>query len=191
MIGHGVPPIKTIKWIFVLTQSISHRLCRWKFKRFYRYREGMLNGCKSDRCRRFMNWYKIFFAYFSNLLVYASRTTTTKAGWGKQDTCQWLVDQVVIRTNRSDKTEIKKNYKSAATSRGGSVPFQGPFSYPQLCRWPLICIDKYVYTFYRISNFALSIAILELEVAPLTGAGEKRPWYGAGKGKAYSMAWKP
>ena len=41
-----------------LTQFISHRLCRWVFKRFYRYREGILDGCVSDRCRRLMNWYK-------------------------------------------------------------------------------------------------------------------------------------
>jgi len=35
-------------------------------------------------------------------------------------------------------------------------------------------IDKYGWPFYRISNFALSIAILELEGTPLTGAGENR-----------------
>jgi len=28
-----------------LTQFISHRLCRLEFKRFYRYREGMLHWC--------------------------------------------------------------------------------------------------------------------------------------------------
>jgi len=35
-------------------QFINHRLCRWESKRFYRYREGMLHGCKSDRCQRLM-----------------------------------------------------------------------------------------------------------------------------------------
>jgi hypothetical protein len=34
----------------------SHRLCRWEFKRFYRYREGILNGCNSECCRWLMNW---------------------------------------------------------------------------------------------------------------------------------------
>jgi hypothetical protein len=47
-------------------------------------------------------------ASWFNLLVCASRTTTTKAGRGKQDTCQWFVGQAAIKTNRSDKTEIKK-----------------------------------------------------------------------------------
>ena len=28
------------------------------------------------------------------------------------DTCQWLIGQVVIKTNRSDKTEIKKIIKN-------------------------------------------------------------------------------
>ena len=67
-------------WIrgYRLTQFISHPdLAGWEFKRFYRYREGMLDGCKSDRCRRLMNW-----------------------------------------------------DKSAASSRGGPGPFQGPPSYP-------------------------------------------------------------
>jgi len=31
--------------------------------------------------------------------------------------------------------------RSAATSRGGPGPFQGPSSYPQLCWWSLIFID--------------------------------------------------
>ena len=125
-----------------VTQFISHRLYRWEFKRFYRYREGMLDGCKPDRCRRLMNWNKFFLHTFYNLLVCASRTTTTKTGWGKQDLCQWLVGQVVIKTNRSAKTEIKKKIKkSATTSRGGPGPFQGPSSYPQLCWWPLISLS--------------------------------------------------
>ena len=48
-----------------LTQFISHpALAGWEFKRFYRYRESMFHGCKFDRCRRLMNWNKIFFAYF-------------------------------------------------------------------------------------------------------------------------------
>jgi len=46
---------------------------------------------------------------------------------------------VLIKTNRANKTEIKKKFKkSAATSRGGPGPFQGPSSSPQLCWWPLI-----------------------------------------------------
>ena len=53
-------PDKSYLWMYdhliKLTQFISHRLCRWEFKRFYRYREGILNGCKSDRCRRLMIW---------------------------------------------------------------------------------------------------------------------------------------
>jgi hypothetical protein len=48
------------------------------------------------------------------------------------------MDQVAIKTNRSDKTEIKKFLKSAATSRDGPGSFQGPSSYPQLCWWSLI-----------------------------------------------------
>jgi hypothetical protein len=36
------------------------------------------------------------------------------------------------------KQRLKKNKKSAATSRGGPGPFQGPSSYPQLCWWSLI-----------------------------------------------------
>ena len=97
-------------FLFCLTQFISHRLCRWEFKRFYRYREGMLDGCVSDWCRRLMNWYKKEFLhiFFYNLLVCARRTTTFKPGRGKQDTCKWWIGQVVIKTNRSDKTEIKK-----------------------------------------------------------------------------------
>jgi hypothetical protein len=70
----------------ILTQFISHPdLSGWKFKRFCRYRDGMLDGCKCDRCRQLMNW-----------------------------------------------------DKSAATSRGGPGPFQGPSSYPLLCWWSLI-----------------------------------------------------
>ena len=38
---------------------------------------------------------------------------------------------MVTNTDRSDKTEIKKFFlKSAATSRGGLHPFQGPSSSP-------------------------------------------------------------
>jgi hypothetical protein len=48
---------------------------------------------------------------FYSLLVCSGRTTTTKAGRGNQDTCQWLAGQVAIKTNRSDKTEIKKILK--------------------------------------------------------------------------------
>jgi len=96
-----------------LTQFISHRLCRWEFKRFYRYREGMLHGCKSVWCRRIMNWdKKEFLLIFYNLLVYAGRMTSTKSGWSKQDTCQWWIGQVVIKTDRSDKTEIKKCHEN-------------------------------------------------------------------------------
>jgi len=57
--------------LFQLTQFISHRLCWWEFKRFYRYREGMLDGCKSDRCRWLMNWYKNFFCIFFTICCYA------------------------------------------------------------------------------------------------------------------------
>jgi len=45
---------------------------------------------------------------FYNLLVYASRTTTTKAGGGKQDICQWLVDQVTIKPTGPIKQRLKK-----------------------------------------------------------------------------------
>ena len=55
-----------------LTQFISHRLCRWEFKRFYRYREGILNGCKSGRCRRLMNWNNFFFCIFLTICWYTS-----------------------------------------------------------------------------------------------------------------------
>jgi hypothetical protein len=48
-----------------LTQFISHRLCRWEFKRFYRYREGMFEGCRPDRCRRLMNWDKKEFLFIT------------------------------------------------------------------------------------------------------------------------------
>ena len=45
----------------ILTQFISHRPCRWEFKRFYSYRESMLDGSKSDRCRRLMNSITAFY----------------------------------------------------------------------------------------------------------------------------------
>ena len=94
-----------------LTQFISHRLCRWEIKRFYRYREGMLHGCKPDRRRWLMNWYKKeFLLIFYNLLVYAGRTPTTKSGWSKQYT--WWIGQEVIKTDKSDKTEIKKCHEN-------------------------------------------------------------------------------
>jgi hypothetical protein len=47
-----------------------------------------------------------------------------------------------IAINLPDTKVQKKNWsiksKSAATSRGGLGPYQGPSSYPQLCWWPLI-----------------------------------------------------
>ena len=55
---------------------------------------------------------KFFLHIYYSLLVCGSRPTTTKAGWGKQDTCQWLIGPVLIKTNRSDKTEIKKFFKN-------------------------------------------------------------------------------
>ena len=113
-----------------VTQFISHRLCRWEFKRFYRYREGMLDECKSDRCRRLMNWDKIFLHIFYNLLVCAGRPTTTQAGWGKQNTCQWWLGQVVIKTNRSDKTEVKKNLKISVPQQRWPRPLPGAILIP-------------------------------------------------------------
>jgi len=48
----AVKSLKVLKNIDIrkinLTQFISHRLVRGEFKRFYRYREIMLDGCKSD-----------------------------------------------------------------------------------------------------------------------------------------------
>ena len=47
-----------------------------------------------------------------NLLVYASRTISTKSGWSKKDTCQRWIGQVAVKTDRSDKTEIKKCHQN-------------------------------------------------------------------------------
>jgi hypothetical protein len=44
---------------------------------------------------------------------------------------------VVIKTNRSDKTEIKKKFTNQRPPAEPG-PFQGPSSYPQLCWWSLI-----------------------------------------------------
>ena len=50
-----------MNFILGMTQFISHpALTGWEFKRFYRYREGILDGCKSDRCRWLMNWNNFF-----------------------------------------------------------------------------------------------------------------------------------
>jgi hypothetical protein len=62
---------------------------------------------------------------------------------------------VVIKTNRSDKTGIKKKIKkSAATSRGGPGPFQGPSSYPQLlvvadCKY----LPKFIKRVSKLKNY--------------------------------------
>jgi hypothetical protein len=65
-----------------------------------------------------------------NLLVYTIKTTTTKAGWGKSDACQGLIDQVVIKTNRSDKTEIKKFLKISGHQQRWPRPFPGAILIP-------------------------------------------------------------
>jgi hypothetical protein len=72
-----------------------------------------------------MNGDNFFLHIFSNLLICANRTTTTQAGCGKQDTCQWLVGQVVIKTNRSDKTEIKKNKNQWPPAEVAPAPYRG------------------------------------------------------------------
>ena len=38
-----------------ITPFISHRLCRWELKRFYRYRVITDHWSKPERCRRLMN----------------------------------------------------------------------------------------------------------------------------------------
>ena len=73
---------------------------------------------------------KFFFAYFYYLLVCAVRPTTTKAGWGKQNTCQWWLGQVVIKTNRSDKIEIKKNLKISVPRQRWPRPLPGAILIP-------------------------------------------------------------
>jgi len=46
---------------------------------------------------------------------------------------------VVIKTDRSDKTEIKKFFlKISGHQQRWPRPLQGPSSYPQLCWWSLI-----------------------------------------------------
>ena len=48
----------------------------------------------------------------------------------KQDTCQWLVGQVVIKTNRSDKTEIKKIFKISGHQQRWPRPLPGAILIP-------------------------------------------------------------
>ena len=67
-----------------------------------------MGACLIDAGGLWIDIKKNFYIFFYNLLVCARRTTTLKPGRGKQDTCKWWIGQVVIKTNRSDKTGIKK-----------------------------------------------------------------------------------
>ena len=92
----------------------------------------MLDGCKLDRCRRLMNWdKKEFFTYLLRFIGIRQLNNQHQI-WLKQTRyCQWWISQVVIKTDRSDKTEIKKFFlKISGPQQGWPRPLPGAILIP-------------------------------------------------------------
>ena len=112
----------------LLTQFISHRLCRREFKRFYRYHEGMLDGCKSDRYWRLMNW-DIFFVYFIQF-VGMRQQNNHHQNWLRQIRYLPMINRSSGHQNQQkDKTEIKKKNWSSVSSWAGKNYPQHPLNF--------------------------------------------------------------
>ena len=93
-----------------LTQFISHPdLAGWEFKRFYRYREGLLDGCVSDRCRRLMNWYKKEFLHIFLQSVGMRQKNNHPQTWPRQTRYLQMMNRSSGHQNQLiHKTGIKK-----------------------------------------------------------------------------------